>query len=188
VPRRALSLLCLPLLAGCPTFSHGPEASIPLVSSEECESAGLDEGCTSFEVDNGDVHTDPSAQPIWLRIEFEALERNLAYLNVEYSVPGMPLLRRTCSLSTEDDDEEVEAGFGCIRVTLLGDGEELIDPSSTAEGVLAVGASLQAPQPGSHAISAWLTDDNGFDSPVVSWQFPVLEPLRTDPDAPPAEE
>lgn len=189
MPRRALLLPCLPVLAGCPTFSYGPEASVASASSQQCTEAGLDEGCTSFQVDNGDVYTDAVAQPVWLRIAFEAPERNLAYLNLEYSVPGMPLVRRTCSIPTSMDAEEVEEGFGCVRVELLGDEDGSIgDPSSTAEGILEVGASLLAPQPGSHAIAAWLTDDNGFDSPVVRWQFSVIEPLRDDPDTPPVEE
>lgn len=178
--RRALPLLCLPLCAACPTFSYGPEVYEIQATAQECVDEELDADCTAFELDNGEVFTAATRQPVWLRLGFDAPARNLAYVSLVFEVPGVPPIRRTCAIPSEpiDDDE----GFGCAAVRLFGDaGSDSGNPARTAEGVLELETLLVAPEPGPHAISAWLTDAEGLDSPVVRWQFSVIEPLRPMP-------
>jgi len=80
---------------------------------------------------------------------------------------------------TEGDDAPVPTQeLTCVAVGLA-DGIPTSTDSNvarTAEGVMAIQASIVAPDPGSYAISAWLVDANRFESPVVRWQFPVIEP------------
>lgn len=199
---RALPLLGLPLLAACPTFSYGPEAFEIEADPLDCEGVGLEATCTRFELDNGTIFTSPVPQSVWLRLGFEADHRNLEDLVLEYEIPGRSPVRVACPLTGEvvdmdagdDGVPEVEDGsepswaeLGC-RAPQLADATEttLTSPAEAAQGVLELEALVLAEQAGSYAISAWLTDANGLESPTVRWQFPVVDPVRPDP-APPSE-
>jgi hypothetical protein len=179
------------LLAACPTFSYGPEAYEVEVESSACVEAGLRRGCSRFRYDNGEIYTSSDPQLVQLRVGFESDERNLAYLRLDFSVPGMPLVRRTCALPTGPTDAsltgledlemlgEVDEGFGCALVVLAdASTADDVDATRTAQGILEIQAALLAAEPGPYAISALLVDDNDLQSSTVRWQFTVREPER----------
>jgi hypothetical protein len=174
-------LLCVPLLAACPTFSVGPEAYELPVTAAACEAKDLAADCTTFALDNGTIFTAATRQSVALRLGFEAPARNLAYVALVFEVPGRPPIRRTCAIPAEPLSNTED--HGCASIGLGGNGSGVSgDPAGAAEGVLHIEAVLLAPEPGSYAISVWLTDDEGLDSPVVRWQFPVVEPQRPLPE------
>lgn len=203
---RALPLLCLPLLTACPTFSYGPEAFELEADPLDCEAVGLEASCTRFELDNGIVFATPVPQSVWLRLGFEADHRNLQDLVLEYEIPGRSPVRVACPLVGEEDEEDMDAGddgepvpevtdgsepswpeLGCGAVQLADATETtLTSPAAAARGVLEVESLILAEHAGSHAISAWLTDTTGLQSPTLRWQFPVIDPMRPDP-SPPSE-
>lgn len=204
---RALLLLGAPLLAACPSLAYGPEAYEVIADPQDCQTAGLASDCSRFVLENGDIYTGPNPQPVSLSLGFEANYHNLADLVLEYEIPGRSPVRVVCSLEesdastgtgtdtgtdtgsdtgsdtgdtdTEAAPETVESELACAVPNL-----EAARPTSSARGVLEIEAFILAEQAGSYAISAWLTDTRGFDSPVVRWQFPVLDPVRLEPGQP----
>ncbi|MCX4247069.1 hypothetical protein [Paraliomyxa miuraensis] len=195
--RHARLLVVLPLLAACPTFEYGPEAYELTASCVELGPGGGvvvdDDGeprvvtCSRFEHDNGAVLlTSPQPQPLVLVFGFEAFERNLDYVTLQYERPGLPPSRLICPFGYGLEDEDVSAdGIQCLSVGLDGHdpedpGDQPSTPEGAASGVIDVRARIDAAVPGQYAISAWLTDDNDFESPVLRWQFTVQDPPEPD--------
>lgn len=176
-----LPLLGLLALAACPSFAVGPEAFELLERDEAtCEAAELGPApCSRFEVDNGVLFNDVDPQPLQLRFGFESTERNLSYLSLSYERPGQAPVEQTCDFGIYEQDPQGSPELRCYRVTLSNTGEdEASGVATTARGVLDVDLDVLADEAGPYAVSMWLTDDNGFESPTIRWQFTVREPER----------
>lgn len=178
---RVIPSIGLVALAACPSFAVGPEAYELLErDGAACEAAGLGSApCSVFELDNGTVFDDAELQPLRLRFGFESTERNLSHLNLSYERPGQSPVDLTCDFGVHVPVPQGGPSLQCHRVTLSNAADDEADRlTSTARGVLEADLDILADQVGPHALSAWLTDDNGYDSPKLRWQFTVLAPER----------
>jgi len=168
-------------LTACPSFAVGPDA-YPLVETDDdvCEAAELGAApCSGLDVDNGVIFDEDLPQPVLFSMGFVSNERNLDYVTVSYERPGHPVREEICGFGLYPANPQGDAELRCYSATLAGTFDTTISPvSSAAEGVLSIDLDILADEPGTHALSAWLTDANGYDSPTVRWQFVVQQPER----------
>ncbi|MCA9707630.1 MAG: hypothetical protein KDK70_17405 [Myxococcales bacterium] len=176
----SLALLAPLALTACPSFAVGPEAFEVAPTSRECELAELEpESCTRFVLDNGPIYDADEIQPLVLRLGFEASERNLEFVTVSYERPGAPPVEHSCDFGLYDQAPQGGSTLRCSAVALAGTTSDEIAPvRGAAQGVLEISLDVLADSPGPHALSAWLTDANDYESVPVRWQFSVLEPVR----------
>jgi len=180
VLRRLILLACPLALTACPSFAVGPDAyALVERDGSVCAEAELgDDPCAVFDLDNGTIYDDDAVQPLLLQLGFSSSERNLDFVNLSYERPGLPPIEQTCGFGIH----LIPQGSGqlaCFSATLAGTTEEEVaSVSETAQGILQIDLDILANEVGPYAISAWLTDDNGYESPVVRWQFNVFEPER----------
>lgn len=188
VPRRALPLVLLPLLAACPSFAYGPEA-YELYEDDEliCMDAGFEGAPCPYIATINHFDTDTDWRPFVLELGFEATERNLDYVTLVYERPGQAPTSHSCAFGRGLDDTDVD-GFICTFVGLAGYEEGSTgqrSPADVTQGVMRIDTLIDARTPGPYAFSVWLTDDNDFESEVLRWQLTLHEPQRNLPLAVP---
>lgn len=125
-------------------------------------------------MDNPGVVASELGTLITLRFGFEVPSRNLERVELSYERPGQSPVDLACAFGADMEAPANPGPVWCRSVTL--DGSDLT-PDTALEGTLEVQLDVLADVAGPHALSMWVTDENDLSSPVLRWQFQVLDPV-----------